>query len=82
MKELNETIDMRNLNNDLKESSIEILKDVIKILNENGYKGEEQIVGYLMTGDPSYIPRIKECRNIIKKMDREYLLKLILENLK
>ena len=50
------------------------LEDVYKALEEKGYNPINQIVGYLLSGDPAYIPRHNDVRNIIRKYDRDELL--------
>ena len=56
------------------------LKDVVEILEERGYNPINQIVGYLMSGDPGYISSHKEARNKITKTDRAKLIEVILKN--
>ena len=56
------------------------LKDVVEILEERGYNPINQIVGYLMSGDPGYISSHKEARNEITKIDRAKLIEVILKN--
>lgn len=56
------------------------LKDVVEILEERGYNPINQIVGYLMSGDPGYISSHKEARNKITKIDRAKLIEIILKN--
>lgn len=56
------------------------LKDVVEILEERGYNPINQIVGYLMSGDPGYISSHKEARNKITKIDRAKLIEFILKN--
>lgn len=56
------------------------LKDVVEILEERGYNPINQIVGYLMSGDPGYISSHKEARNKITKIDRAKLIEDILKN--
>lgn len=56
------------------------LKDVVEILEERGYNPINQIVGYLMSGDPGYISSHKEARNKITKIDRAKLIEVILKN--
>jgi len=55
-------------------------------LQEKGYNPINQIVGYLLSGDPAYIPRHNDARNIIRKVERdeviEELVKFYLENQK
>lgn len=56
---------------------ISTLKDVISVLEERGYNPINQIVGYLMSGDPGYISSHKEARNKITKFDRTKLLEVL-----
>lgn len=64
----------------------EILFTVHEALQEKGYNPINQIVGYLLSGDPAYIPRHKDARNLIRKMERdeviEELVKFYLEQQK
>ena len=55
------------------------LKDVIEILEDRGYNPINQIVGYLMSGDPGYISNHKEARNKILKIDRSKILEILLK---
>ena len=56
------------------------IKDVVSILQERGYNPINQIVGYLMSGDPGYISSHKEARNKITKIDRTKLLEVLVES--
>ncbi len=56
------------------------MQDVVSILEERGYNPINQIVGYLMSGDPGYISSHKEARNKITKIDRNKLLEVLVEN--
>ena len=58
----------------------EIIKEVAEILDERGYNPVNQIVGYLMSGDPGYISSHKEARNKISKIDRTKILEILVEN--
>lgn len=58
----------------------EIFRKAVVILEEKGYDAKEQLVGYLMTGEPSYIPRHDNLRNEIKEIDRDLLLGLLVED--
>jgi len=51
-----------------------ILDDVYTALEEKGYNPVTQIVGYIMSGDPSYITSYKNARALIRKMERDELL--------
>lgn len=55
------------------------VKEVYQILEERGYNPINQIVGYLMSGDPGYISSHKEARNKITKFDRTQILTVILK---
>lgn len=50
------------------------LKIVYKALEEKGYNPINQIVGYLLSGDPAYIPRHNDARNLIKRHERDEIL--------
>lgn len=56
---------------------ISTLKEVVQVLEERGYNPINQIVGYLMSGDPGYISSHKEARNKITKFDRTKLLEVL-----
>lgn len=56
------------------------LSSVKSALEEKGYNPINQIVGYIMSGDPTYITSYKDARNIIKKLDRDELLEEIVTN--
>ena len=60
----------------------ETLRDVIEILEERGYNPINQIVGYLMSGDPGYISSHKEARNKISKFDRTEILECLIRSYK
>lgn len=55
-----------------------ILLLVYDALQEKGYDPIHQIVGYLLSGDPAYIPRHKDARTNIKKKERDELLEGLL----
>lgn len=55
------------------------IKEVSEILNERGYNSKNQIVGYLMSGDPGYISNHKEARNKIVAFDRTKILEVLVE---
>ena len=56
------------------------LKTVYESLEEKGYNPINQIVGYLLSGDPAYIPRHNEARNIIRYHDRDEILEELIVN--
>lgn len=56
------------------------LRDVIKALEERGYNPINQIVGYLMSGDPGYISSYKDSRTRITKFPRTRILEILVRN--
>lgn len=60
-------------NND-KESMRRILRNVYEALTEKGYNPIDQIVGYLLTEDPTYITNYNGARSMICKIDRDELM--------
>ncbi|UOQ46296.1 IreB family regulatory phosphoprotein [Halobacillus salinarum] len=51
-----------------------VLLSVHSALQEKGYNPINQIVGYLLSGDPAYIPRHQDARNLIRKLERDELI--------
>ena len=49
----------------------EILKEVYQALVEKGYNPINQIVGYILSGDPTYITSHNDARNLIRKVERD-----------
>lgn len=67
---------------DLKEIDTElarkILKEVYLSLEERGYNPNNQIVGYLISGDPGYISSYQDARNKIQEIDRAKIVEILL----
>ncbi len=59
---------------DDKENMRRILRTVFDSLQEKGYNPVNQIVGYLLTEDPTYITNHNNARSLICKLDRDELL--------
>ena len=57
-----------------------ILKDVYEALTEKGDNPVNQIVGYIMSGDPTYITSHKNARSLIMKVERDEILEVLFEN--
>ena len=51
-----------------------VLRDVYIALTEKGYNPVNQIVGYIMSGDPTYITSHKGARSLIMKVERDEIL--------
>ena len=62
---------------DDRESMRRILRDVYEALTEKGYNPVNQIVGYLLTEDPSYITNYNNARSMICKIDRDELMQVL-----
>lgn len=57
-----------------------ILDEVYDSLKERGYNPTNQIVGYLISGDPGYISSYKDARKKIQQFDRSKILSVLLES--
>ena len=58
----------------------ETLTEVFDALQEKGYNPINQIVGYILSEDPTYITTYKNARSIIRKVDRDDLLQALVRN--
>ena len=58
----------------------EVLKKVYDALKEKGYNPINQIVGYILSGDPTYITSYNDARNLIRQLDRDELLEKLVRN--
>ena len=56
-----------------------ILSAVFEALTEKGYNPVNQIVGYIMSGDPTYITSYKNARSLIMKVERDELVEELLK---
>ena len=65
---------------DEKDHMRQVLRDVFDALNEKGYNPINQIVGYLLTEDPTYITNYNNARSKICKLDRDELLQALVKN--
>ena len=61
------------------ENISETIKEIVSNLEDRGYNPINQIVGYLMSGDPGYISNHKESRNKILKFDRTKIIEVLLK---
>jgi len=57
-----------------------ILTEVYDALNEKGYNPINQIVGYLLSEDPTYITTYNNARSLIRKIDRDELLQALVKS--
>lgn len=66
-------VDKDNLN-----EAKEIITSVYKSLQEKGYKPINQMIGYILSGDPTYITSHNNARSVIRKLERDELLEELL----
>lgn len=79
---------MGNINNtqyfkavqDKKPDVSQVLEEVYQALTEKGYNPINQIVGYIMSGDPTYITSHKSARSLIMKVERDEILEELMGN--
>ncbi len=67
-----------NLNKD--EEIKAILSSVYNSLREKGYNPINQIVGYILSEDPTYITNHNNARTLIRQLDRDELLQVLLKS--
>lgn len=76
-EQFNETMKFNPLKEDKKKIQ-DILSEVYKALKEKGYNPENQLIGYILSGDPTYITSYLSARTLIRQVDRDELLEEIL----
>nr|WP_242867409.1 IreB family regulatory phosphoprotein [Thermotalea metallivorans] len=57
----------------------EILVNVYKALKEKGYNPINQLVGYILSGDPTYITNHNNARSLIRQLERDELLEELIK---
>ncbi|MDK2901472.1 MAG: hypothetical protein PWR14_376 [Thermosediminibacterales bacterium] len=58
----------------------EILIKIYEALKEKGYNPINQIVGYLLSGDPAYITSHKNARSLVRKLERDEILEELVKS--
>jgi uncharacterized protein (UPF0297 family) len=56
----------------------EIISQVYQSLKQKGYNPNNQLIGYILSGDPTYITNHNNARSLIRKIERDELLEEIL----
>ena len=69
-----------NLAQEKDEEIREILTTVYRALEEKGYNPINQIVGYILSEDPTYITNHNHARTLIRKLDRDELLQVLVRH--
>lgn len=75
---LDYTVQFNSVTDNKKMSAAETINYVYDALQEKGYDPINQMIGYILSGDSSYITSYKDARSIIKKYERDELLEEIL----
>ena len=69
-----------SIGDDKEEEMKQILQSVYLSLSEKGYNPINQIVGYILSQDPTYITNYNTARGLIRKIDRDELLNHLVKN--
>jgi uncharacterized protein (UPF0297 family) len=59
---------------------ISTLKEVVQVLEERGYNPINQLIGYIMSGDPGYISSHKDARKRITTLERNKIVEVLLKD--
>ncbi|MCI6157392.1 MAG: IreB family regulatory phosphoprotein [Peptoniphilaceae bacterium] len=76
-KDFNETMLFTPIDDENREM-IDILTSVYESLKAKGYSPENQIIGYILSGDPTYITSYNGARKLIRQIERDDLLEELL----
>ena len=74
MGDISNTQYFRAVQEEKKMEVSQVLREVYEALTEKGYNPINQIVGYIMSGDPTYITSHKNARSLIMKVERDEIL--------
>lgn len=74
MNNVSEQTMMFRVENDENNAAAAIITNVYQSLKEKGYNPINQLVGYLLSGDPTYITSHNNARGLIRKLERDELL--------
>ena len=80
MGDMKNTQFFKTVQDDTKLEVSQVLEQVYFALKEKGYNPINQIVGYIMSGDPTYITSHKSARSLIMKVERDEILEELMKN--
>lgn len=80
MGDMKNTQFFKTVQEDAKPDVSQVLEQVYFALTEKGYNPINQIVGYIMSGDPTYITSHKSARSLIMKVERDEILEELMKN--
>ena len=78
MGDMKNTQFFKTVQDDTKLEVSQVLEQVYFALTEKGYNPINQLVGYVLTEDPTYITNYKNARGIIRRIDRDELMAALL----
>ena len=79
MQEINNT-QYFNVQKDMDFEVKDVIARIYEALTEKGYNPVNQIVGYIMSGDPTYITSHKGARSLIMRVERDEIIEVLLED--
>lgn len=79
MQEINNT-QYFNVQKDMDFEVKDVIAHIYEALTEKGYNPVNQIVGYVMSGDPTYITSHKGARSLIMRVERDEIIEVLLED--
>lgn len=79
MQEINNT-QYFNVQKDMDFEVKDVIARIYEALTEKGYNPVNQIVGYVMSGDPTYITSNKGARSLIMRVERDEIIEVLLED--
>lgn len=79
MSDANNTMKFE-VDKDKEKKAEEIILTVYKALEEKGYNPVNQMIGYILSGDPSYITSHSNARTLIRELERDELLEELFKN--
>ncbi|MCM8710460.1 IreB family regulatory phosphoprotein [Clostridium sp. SYSU_GA19001] len=79
MGNINENTIQFDFSKDKKDLTKEILNEVYNSLIKKGYNPVNQLVGYLISGDPTYITNYNGARALVRKLERDEILEEVLK---
>ena len=77
---MNETMRFGAVEKEYTSEAEKIILSVTSALEEKGHNPVNQLVGYILSGDPTYITSYKNARSIIRKLERDELLEEIIKD--
>jgi uncharacterized protein (UPF0297 family) len=80
MENMNEKTMTFSIRSSKEKETREILETVYAALIEKGYNPLDQLVGYILSEDPTYITNYKNARALIRRIDRDELMRILILN--